>query len=30
MKALEAKYGKRFAPCKLLIDMAEKNDKFYK
>lgn len=29
MRALEAKYGKRFAPCKLLVDMAERGGKFY-
>jgi 3-hydroxyacyl-CoA dehydrogenase/enoyl-CoA hydratase/3-hydroxybutyryl-CoA epimerase len=28
-RALEAKYGARFAPCKLLVEMAEKNESFY-
>jgi 3-hydroxyacyl-CoA dehydrogenase/enoyl-CoA hydratase/3-hydroxybutyryl-CoA epimerase len=28
-RKLAAKYGARFAPCKLLIDMAERNDTFY-
>jgi 3-hydroxyacyl-CoA dehydrogenase/enoyl-CoA hydratase/3-hydroxybutyryl-CoA epimerase len=27
---LEKKHGARFKPCKLLIDMAEKNDSFYR
>ncbi len=27
---LEKKHGARFRPCKLLIDMAEKNDSFYR
>lgn len=29
MRALEGKYGKRFAPCRLLCDLAEKGGKFY-
>jgi 3-hydroxyacyl-CoA dehydrogenase/enoyl-CoA hydratase/3-hydroxybutyryl-CoA epimerase len=29
-KKLEAKFGKRFAPSKLLLDMAERDDAFYK
>jgi 3-hydroxyacyl-CoA dehydrogenase/enoyl-CoA hydratase/3-hydroxybutyryl-CoA epimerase len=28
-KELQAKYGERFAPCKLLIDMAAKGETFY-
>ncbi|MBI2715017.1 MAG: enoyl-CoA hydratase/isomerase family protein [Rhizobiales bacterium] len=28
-RALEAKYGARFAPCKLLIEMADKGESFY-
>jgi 3-hydroxyacyl-CoA dehydrogenase/enoyl-CoA hydratase/3-hydroxybutyryl-CoA epimerase len=28
-RALEKKYGARFAPCMLLVDMAEKNETFY-
>jgi len=29
-RALEKKYGARFRPAKLLIDMAAKNDSFYR
>ena len=29
VKELQAKYGERFAPCKLLIDMAAKGETFY-
>lgn len=28
-KSLQAKHGDRFAPCKLLLEMAEKDEKFY-
>jgi 3-hydroxyacyl-CoA dehydrogenase / enoyl-CoA hydratase / 3-hydroxybutyryl-CoA epimerase len=28
-RKLEKKYGARFAPCKLLIDLAERNETFY-
>jgi 3-hydroxyacyl-CoA dehydrogenase/enoyl-CoA hydratase/3-hydroxybutyryl-CoA epimerase len=28
-RKLEAKFGARFAPSKLLIDMAERNEGFY-
>ncbi|HLA20668.1 MAG TPA: 3-hydroxyacyl-CoA dehydrogenase NAD-binding domain-containing protein [Pseudolabrys sp.] len=28
-RKLEGKYGARFAPCKLLVEMAEKNESFY-
>jgi 3-hydroxyacyl-CoA dehydrogenase/enoyl-CoA hydratase/3-hydroxybutyryl-CoA epimerase len=28
-RALEAKYGARFAPCKLLIEMADRGESFY-
>jgi 3-hydroxyacyl-CoA dehydrogenase/enoyl-CoA hydratase/3-hydroxybutyryl-CoA epimerase len=28
-RKLEARYGARFAPCKLLVDMAGRNDSFY-
>jgi 3-hydroxyacyl-CoA dehydrogenase/enoyl-CoA hydratase/3-hydroxybutyryl-CoA epimerase len=29
LKALELRHGKRFAPCRLLLDMARKNEKFF-
>ncbi len=29
MRQLEAKFGKRFAPCRLLVDLATANGKFY-
>lgn len=29
MRQLETKFGKRFAPCQILVDLAAKNGKFY-
>ncbi len=29
LKALEARFGKRFAPCRILLDMAQRDEKFF-